>query len=256
MFGLTIREKAIVFTALLHVVMVFVFAYYRIDFDADKDWSYLNLSMKEYEVPKEVPKMEEIRIPKNYEEVGLDQKKYSVAQTNKAVNQATKELSKGQQDKIAQEVEAEIARQAKEASQTGFFDVGKEQGSLTGKLSDQKKKPVEAKKSGTEKGKVELGNTHNEVTNITYYLKNRTEGAIGLHNPVYLCEIGGKVVVDITVNRFGDVVSARVNTAKSETKDACLYEAAKEAALLSTFNEDSQAADKQRGIITYTFVAQ
>ncbi|MCB0480567.1 MAG: hypothetical protein KDC83_04000 [Flavobacteriales bacterium] len=257
MFGLSTKELAIVVTALLHVVMIFVFSFYRIDFDADKDWSYLKMSMKEFEIPKEVSKIEEVLIPANYEEHGLDQRKYSVAQTNKAVNEATNELSKGQRDKMAQDIDAEIERQAREASQSGFFDKGKSNGSLTGTLSDKRPEREKSKeKVGNEKGKADLGNTHNKATNITYYLKNRTEGAIGLQNPVYLCEVGGKVVVDITVNQFGDVISARVNTSLSETKDACLFEAAKESALLSTFNEDQGAEEKQRGSITYVFMAQ
>lgn len=256
MLGLSTKQLAIVVTATLHLIAILVFAISRLSFDPNKDWTYLKMSMKEYEIPKEVPKIEEIAIPKNYEEVGLEQKKYSVAQTNKAVNQATDKLSKGERDKISSDVDAEVERMAREASQSGFFEKGKTEGSLTGSIAEEKPKKKSEKKSGTKKGELDKGNLHDKATNISFYLKNRTEGAIGLHNPVYVCQSGGKVVIDITVNRFGDVVSAKINNSKTEAQDHCLHEAAKQSALLSTFNEDLTAEEKQRGSITYVFVGQ
>ena len=78
-------------------------------------------------------------------------------------------------------------------------------------------------------------------------------------NSQLLEQIGKKRPGDkssITVNRFGEVISASINSAKTNTKDKCLQEAAKDAAFTSTFNEDIAAASKQTGTITYNFIGQ
>ncbi len=245
--------NAIVITGVVHIALVAVFAFTQIEFNAEKDWSYINMSLREIEPFQTKPVIEKVKIPENYEEKGLDAKKYSVAKTNEAVNEATNELSKAQKAELDQEIAKQVEDMARQESTT---DLGKKgAGSLEGKISATKKSKVKPKESGAE-GTSDLGNKHNEATNISYYLKNRTEGLIGLNNPIYVCEGGGVVVVNIAVNRFGEVVNASVNSSKTETNDRCLQEAAKQAALTSSFNEDLAAASKQQGTITYNFIGQ
>ncbi|MDX9881354.1 MAG: hypothetical protein RBS73_04770 [Prolixibacteraceae bacterium] len=90
-------------------------------------------------------------------------------------------------------------------------------------------------------------------SNIHYYLENRYH--LRLLNPVYLAKGGGKITVDITVDRSGNVIKAepRANTG---IKDPMLPEYARSAALRTLFNADSSAPKIQNGTITYTFVAQ
>lgn len=242
---------AIIVTAAIHLIMVLVFAFMQVDFQNDKDWSYINMSLKEIETQPKMEK-EELKIPDNYEEHGLEAKKYSVAKTNQAINEATQELSRSQQDRIDKEIAKQVEEMARQESTT---DLGRKgPGSLEGDFNDKQKNKKEPSKG--EEGKSELGNKHNEVTNISYYLKDRTEGVIGLNNPIYVCQGGGVVVVNISVNRFGEVVSVSINSSKTNTRDKCLHEAAKDAALTSTFNEDGNALNKQSGTITYNFIGQ
>lgn len=243
---------AIITTAAIHLVTVLFFAFTQIDFDKNKAWSYINMSLQEIKPLSKLREIEKVKIPKNFEEKGLDAKKYSVAKTNQAVNEATNELSKAQKAKIDQEIAKQVTNMAQNESTT---DLGRKGvGSLEGEISDKKKS--KKKTSIGAKGKSDLGNKHDEVTNITYYLKNRIEGIIGINNPVYVCQGGGTVVVNISVNRFGEVLSASVNSVKTNTKDKCLQEAAKNAALTSTFNEDLASETKQDGTISYNFVGQ
>jgi len=90
-------------------------------------------------------------------------------------------------------------------------------------------------------------------TNIFYDLGGRYD--VDIIVPVYKCEGSGKVVVDITVNQSGNVVSANINRGAS-IDDDCFTEAAYNAATHSTFNADSKAPDRQKGMITYLFVPQ
>ncbi|MFI3267844.1 MAG: TonB family protein [Rikenellaceae bacterium] len=73
--------------------------------------------------------------------------------------------------------------------------------------------------------------------------------------PAYKCEDGGKVIVSITVNPNGDVISASVKSATASKTD-CISTMALDAAKRSRFDVNSSADNKQEGTITYLFLAQ
>ena len=64
----------------------------------------------------------------------------------------------------------------------------------------------------------------------------------------------GKVVVDIWVNRQGDVTKAQVKSKGTDVLDPNLRKIAVDAAKNSTFTQDPSAAELQRGTITYNFI--
>jgi TonB family protein len=92
---------------------------------------------------------------------------------------------------------------------------------------------------------------------VSFSLANptRNSGGDGLVVPGYRCERGGEVVVQITVNRSGDVVGAAVDRSSSGS-DACMHETALDAARRSRFNVDGSAPERHTGTITYIFVPQ
>jgi hypothetical protein len=91
-------------------------------------------------------------------------------------------------------------------------------------------------------------------TNIYFSLEGRK--IVKLIVPVYKCEGGGLVQLDIRVSRRGNVEFVSVSSAESTTKDPCLITAAKEAAKNTRFNFDSGAPLVQSGTITFRFIAQ
>jgi hypothetical protein len=91
-------------------------------------------------------------------------------------------------------------------------------------------------------------------TTISYFLEGRKEVYIPI--PVYQCQGSGTVVMDIVVNQNGYVISASINKPLSQIKEECLVEAANRFALTTRFNAKSTAPEKQRGKITYIFLAQ
>lgn len=90
-------------------------------------------------------------------------------------------------------------------------------------------------------------------SNIVYYLDNRYH--ISLPVPVYLSQGGGTVVVDIVVNRQGQVVEAKARENRS-IRDKQVFAYAEEAANRTVFNTDNTAPARQKGTIQYTFIAQ
>lgn len=90
-------------------------------------------------------------------------------------------------------------------------------------------------------------------SNIHYSLENRFH--VRLPIPVYLAEGGGEVIVDIVVGRDGRVLNANPRQ-NSQIADLTVLAYAKQAAEKTWFNEDASAPEKQKGTITYRFVAQ
>ncbi|MDR1950741.1 MAG: hypothetical protein LBP96_00745 [Bacteroidales bacterium] len=78
--------------------------------------------------------------------------------------------------------------------------------------------------------------------------------AKSLPKPIYNSEEQGVVVVRITVNQSGVVVKAEPGAQGTTTTNASLWQWAKEAALKSRFNENTNAANQQVGTITYRFI--
>ncbi|MFV9549821.1 hypothetical protein [Algibacter sp. PT7-4] len=93
---------------------------------------------------------------------------------------------------------------------------------------------------------------NNSKSSIKFSLKNRKK--IHIPIPVYLCEIDGKIVVNITVNAQGNVIDAYVNTS-SNSNNECLIEHAIDYAKQSRFSADA-SKNTQIGSITFYFIGK
>lgn len=79
-------------------------------------------------------------------------------------------------------------------------------------------------------------------------------GAKSLHRPNDDFSEEGIIVVDIWVNRQGNVTRAEVATKGTTLINSDMRQKAKQAALRSVFAADPDAPEEQHGTITYTFV--
>ena len=84
-----------------------------------------------------------------------------------------------------------------------------------------------------------------------YRLGNRK--AVSKPKPTYDCNEQGRVVVSISVDNSGRVISAQPGIKGTTNSAPCLLTRAKEAALKTRFNSDSKAPTKQVGSIIYNF---
>lgn len=100
--------------------------------------------------------------------------------------------------------------------------------------------------------KQQRSEANNSKSSIRFSLENRKKDYIPI--PVYLCEVDGKIVVNITVNSQGDVIDSYINTA-STSNNECLIERALEYAKQSKFSADS-AKKSQLGTITFFFIGK
>jgi hypothetical protein len=90
-------------------------------------------------------------------------------------------------------------------------------------------------------------------SNIVYYLENRYHTSLPI--PIYLAKGGGKIIIEIVVDRQGQVLQANPSLGQ-KVRDEQLIMYAQAAALKTLFNHDPNAPAKQKGTIHYNFVAQ
>jgi hypothetical protein len=95
-------------------------------------------------------------------------------------------------------------------------------------------------------------------TTITYEFLEEPEqrGKVHLTIPVYRCQGSGLVRVEIQVARDGAVLHAEVKEPIEGADRICFADAAVSAARSSRFRIEFNAPEKQRAIITYSFIAQ
>lgn len=89
---------------------------------------------------------------------------------------------------------------------------------------------------------------------ISFSLNGRTGKIMPV--PAYTTQVEGKVVVEITVDQNGNVVSARPGVKGTTTTNKQLNDEARKAAMQTKFNVDQNAPALQTGTITYVFVLQ
>ncbi len=109
----------------------------------------------------------------------------------------------------------------------------------------------QGKANGSKNSGSYIGNGQGN-SGISYSLRGRRPK--GLPKPKYTGNDEGKVVVEITVDREGNVTSATPGVKGTTTTAPELWNAAKVAALKTKFDKNESAPSIQQGTITYKFV--
>lgn len=195
-----------------------------------------------YEVlPEEPLSPEEIKVLE-----ALEKLNNAKAETNQAYNQ-NKESKRFDQayksiappeDYVPKNSSSEELKSFAKAHEFEDSKVNREEISSFDKVNELLKKQKEDRNNGR--------------STIRFSLVDREKIYIPI--PVYLCEVGGRIVVNITVNAKGDVTDAYINNSSSTTNE-CLtdhaLEYAKESKFSAAVNKDSQL-----GTITFNFIGK
>lgn len=167
-------------------------------------------------------------------------------ETNRAYNEAEKYLSELENTETdIDEKLAELDAAIDEANGSGNeaeLNAAREKIKETRELALKRKNKSKAAKGSA-----------NRNTTISYLLDGRT--ALYLPNPVYTCDTGGIIVINISVNDIGKVTRASYNKNASTTENGCLIDSAIEYAEQAKFTTSAKM-DVQIGTITYSFPGQ
>lgn len=238
------NKVAVSVTVMAYLVGLFVFASVRIEISSDRVMQGVLVEVApevepEPEPEREMPEEEKKPVPAEVRDV------------RNAASNATAQLDGGLKDdkgtkandiyKDAQQLDAKLA-----ASRAAYEQMESELAALAERprSNDQRK--------GNQETERKQSRVSGNVT-VEYDLEGRD--AVYLPVPAYKCHNGGRVVVNITVNRSGDVISASVNKGRS-SDDPCLCENAVSAAKGSSFNAGTSFPARQNGTITYLFLSQ
>jgi protein TonB len=96
------------------------------------------------------------------------------------------------------------------------------------------------------------GTSNSGGNNIGFDLGGR--GKVSFKKPENPTQEDGKVVVEIWVNRAGEVLRAKTGARGSTTTNPILQKKAEEAAYKATFKKDESAPFEQKGTMTFVFI--
>lgn len=231
-------------TVVLYLIAAILFVSYKIVvYENPTTTMYVDLVNPEEPEP---PKLEEKPKPVEEIDAGSYERVMNRRSDQNAKMDASLKDDRGTQaDKLL--AEAERVQQELAAGRQAFRSGMDEIAEMSKRHKVPKSSSPSSKSSSSQRQTVKV---QGNVT-VSYDLAGRT--ATYLHVPAYQCREGGTVVVGITVNRNGEVTNASVEKA---SPGECIAQRAVQAALASSFNADAGAPDRQRGTITYVFVAQ
>ena len=235
------QHKALIITFLISGIVVLGLFSFQLKLKGKLITESFYLLEPEPEInEEELQKSEDLTGPSTNKAFNEDQEYKEMMRNFKTVSandfeRTTKALEEAKANEVQEETSSD-----KSYTNNNAHALNSEETKAYKKLQDELKKRLENKKQADEHAKTK--------STLTYSLKDRT--LTYYKTPRYLCEFGGKIVVNIKVNGSGDVYDAYIN-GSSSSDNQCLVDHAVEYAKSVQFNT-SERTD-QIGTITFLF---
>ncbi|MFN4761810.1 TonB family protein [Gillisia sp. Q332] len=230
------KHKALIITCLIYSIVLLALYNFSLSSNNKKARELLvDLENFQAEEPVEQePEKEEIPQETNRQ----------TAQTHQAFNENTEareENFKSQLDEIFEKNSASQLESTEDESSgtSGSYNFQEQKKEVVKRSDGNQTTRATSTKSG--------GMDH---SSISFSLLGRS--AREIPNPVYTCDTPGKIVVNISVNAQGRVISTSINKSSSSTTNECLTEQALKYAAQAVFSS-LPGRNSQPGTITYQF---
>ncbi|MCF0206460.1 MAG: hypothetical protein HUK15_03430 [Bacteroidales bacterium] len=239
--------NAVLLTILIHLVIVFVCLFSKISVLQQTDGEYIIIDPEAFEQKEEVDEQTEMSENQMTDEQ-IDQFLQSLGITgSNSTAQAKTPKSQSSSSMSPEEMKAKYEEQFLREK---YGDDYENAINRTAEDYIDPSRMQEVQKTVPQANVVKSG-----PALVYAELNNKERQATYLNVPVFTCQGSGVVVVAISINSSGKVVSAEI-VSENLTVDAdCLKNAARNAALKSTFSKMS-GNKTEGGKITYTFVKQ
>lgn len=231
------RHKALIITSLLCSVLVLALYNFSLSNNNQKARELL-VDLDNFKIEEPVEEQE----PE--EEVPEEVTNRETALTHQAYNENLEARAESLDRQLQEIFEKNSAAQEETAEE--------ESSETSGTFNYNSKKETEQKRSDGDQ-KTQLTSTKTgglENSSITFSLLGRT--AVNIPNPIYTCDRPGRVVVNITVDEAGNVLTTSINKAGSSSNNECLTEQAMQYASRAVFSRLA-GRNGQPGTITYNF---
>ncbi|NRD19106.1 hypothetical protein HNV08_03525 [Winogradskyella eckloniae] len=204
--------------------------------------SYYLLEPEPEKTEEDIKKLEDLNAESTNKAFNEDQEYKDMMRNFKSVSandfeRTTKAIEEARESEDAVE---ETKSVSKSYTNTGDYALNTDETNSYKKLQEELQQRLKNKKQADEHAK-------NKGT-LTYSLKGRTLAYYKI--PRYLCEVGGKIVVNIKVNGSGNVYDAYVN-GSSNSSNKCLVDHA--IAYAKSVEFDRSERKDQLGTITFLF---
>lgn len=246
------NKKGIVTTILLHMVLLLLFAFFGMS----------------YTIPP--PPEEGITINFGFEDQGRNVENVSEELQEEVVEETTDAVNEEviEEEILSQEIEETASLEQEKEKEKPNEEIIKDEPKPDKNLSSALNK-WKTKKSNEQASDGETGQSGNQGSlegdqNSNNYTGgdsgNGTEFNLSGRSMIASPKIDdnsqedGQVVVDIIVDRYGNVLRANPGARGSTTTNNMLYKKAKEAALKTKFNANPNAAAEQKGQMTFKFI--
>jgi len=230
------KHKALIITSLLFAVLFL--ALYNLNM-ANKKKAAGEMLVDLEQFQKEKAPEEE---PEEQEEQPQQQRRN--VQTNKAYNEDKEARDADMKNKLDEIFQKNSTSQEAEESEDtqgdGNYQVNK-------KTADRKKDASNGDDSSEESSQK---SAVYDYSSISFSVKGRR--AVKIPNPVYTCDVAGKIVINISVDANGFVIDTSLNKGSSTSGNECLVERAMEYAAGARFSKLA-GKNEQPGTITYYF---
>ncbi|WP_282041477.1 TonB family protein [Winogradskyella flava] len=202
--------------------------------------SYYEIEPEPERIEKELEKFEDLTGPSTNKVFNEDQEYKDMMRNFKTVSandfeRTTKALEEAKANEVQEETGVD-----KSLTNSNAYALNSEETKSYKKLQEELSKRLKNQKTAAEHSKTK--------STLTYSLKGRVMEDYDI--PRYLCEKGGRIVVNITVNSDGKVTSASIN-GSSSSNNPCLTDRALEYSREARF--DSSVKTSQIGTITFSF---
>lgn len=203
-----------------------------------------------------IKKREEAKRVEDAKKLEEERKEEAIRKKKAAEKKAAEEKAAEERRKIEAEQQRIAKKKQEEAEKRKKLDalvggIGNDDGKADGGDGNDNQAGDKGSKNGDPNASGFYGTGGGVGTGGNYQLGNRK--AMTMPKPTYDCNEQGKVVVGISVDQTGRVIAADPGKKGTTNSAACLLRRAKEAALKTKFNSDSNAPSKQMGFIIYNF---
>jgi len=230
------KHKALIITSLLFAVLFL--ALYNLNMaNKKKAAGEMLVDLEQFQkekAPEEEPEEQEAQ----------PQQQLRNVQTNKAYNEDKEARDADMKNKLDEIFKKNSASQEAEESEDtqgdGNYQVNK-------KTAERKKDASNGDDSSEESSQK---SAVYDYSSISFSLKGRR--AVKIPNPVYTCDVAGKIVINISVDANGYVIDTSLNKGSSTSGNECLVERAMEYAAGARFSKLA-GRNEQPGTITYYF---
>lgn len=236
------RHKALIITLLSMSILLLLM--YNIQLSsANRELKGTLVDLENIQVEEPVEEEEQAE-PEPQQQERRQQDPSSI-KTHQAFNQNQEEQQENFEDRLNEIFEKNAAEQTESeeisSNETqGDYNLNSAEESETQKRSDGD--------NSTSQVSSRTGSIRN--SSISFSLVGRS--GVFIPNPIYTCDVSGKIVVNISVNAQGNVTKTSINKASSTSSNQCLIDKAQEYASNALFSE-LPGRNSQIGTITYYF---